>query len=466
MQLLKPVKSRHSLRGRPVTQAVDDDRHLRDGAMPMETGADAEHCGCRAHRHSRGQWAIEGDLEPGSIDWVELPPASAHAPNTTRFHRLAIFLEVSKEVDNDAARSPRLYAAPEASITEEWLRGLYLQEQTRREIRAARPRPGVDATRTAYLELLKLCLCDLAGARTLSVSRTGDTRRPNSQVNSRELDDNELSLRVMGLDWPFSGLTMIGLERLDDLQACVESVVDEGVEGDVIEAGAWRGGASILARATLDSLGADERTVWVADSFRGLPSPDPGAFPEDRHLDLSRVDFLAVPVEEVRGYFARFGCEEGVEFVEGFFDQTLPSLRGRRWSVVRIDGDTYEATWVALESLYPGLSVGGYLIVDDYGLIDECHTAVHDFRREQGILEPIEEIDFNGIRWRRERGPDSSAVSATGKARRRSTPIPTRGRSATRTHIPTERELELERELGELRQRLDALSGSGGEAPR
>ena len=56
----------------------------------------------------------------------------------------------------------------------------------------------------------------------------------------------------------------------------------------------------------------------------------------------------------MRGHFARFGLEQGVEFVEGFFDETLPTLRGRRWSVVRLDGDTYEATWVGLESLYPG----------------------------------------------------------------------------------------------------------------
>ena len=154
--------------------------------------------------------------------------------------------------------------------------------------------------RVAYLELLKLCLCDLAGARTLSVSRTGDTRRPDAPVFCRELDAEELRLRVMGGDWPFSGLTMVGLERLDDLQACVESVVADGVEGDVIEAGTWRGGASILARATLDSLGADDRTVVLADSFQGLPEPDGGTFPDDIDLDLSRVEFLSASAEEVR----------------------------------------------------------------------------------------------------------------------------------------------------------------------
>ena len=209
-------------------------------------------------------------------------------------------------------------------ITEEALRAEHLRQGADRPIEAAGVRPGAEALRTAYLDLLKLALCDLVGARTLSVSRTGDTRRSDSQVLYRELSEDELVLRVRGADWPFGGLTMLGLPRLDDLQACVESVVADGVKGDIIETGVWRGGASILARATLDSLGGEDRRVWVADSFQGLPPPDP-SFPEDRELDLSQVEFLAVPAEEVRGYFARFGLDQGVELVEGFFDETLPT---------------------------------------------------------------------------------------------------------------------------------------------
>jgi O-methyltransferase len=348
--------------------------------------------------------------------------------------------------------------------TEESLRAFHLVRGTDRKIRARRPRPGAERLRAAYLDLLKLCLCDLAGARTVSVTRTGDTRRPDTQVHTRELSDEELPLRAKGADWPYSGLTMVGLKRLDDLQACVESVVRDGVEGDVIEAGAWRGGASILARATLDSLGDDERTVWVADSFQGLPAPDPDVAPEDHELDLSRVDFLAVPAEEVREYFARFGCEHGVEMVEGFFDETLPGLRDHRWSIVRLDGDSYEATWLALESLYPGLSAGGYLIVDDYGLIDACQRAVDDYRREHEIREPIERIDWNGARWRRESEPGPIATDGPKERDRR-----TRGgrgsarasADAARAHIPTLRELALRREVRELRKRLERAEKQG-----
>jgi hypothetical protein len=155
-----------------------------------------------------------------------------------------------------------------------------------------------------------------------------------------------------------------------------------------------------------------------------------------------------------------------VEFVEGYFNETLPTLRGRPWSVVRLDGDTYEATWVGLDSLYPGLSAGGYLIIDDYGLIPECHAAVHDFRREHEITEPIEKIDFNGIRWRKESAPDPSALSGAGPPRRAPMTRSAQGENDERGHIPTERELELEREVRELRERLDAVSEAGSEGAR
>jgi O-methyltransferase len=335
-----------------------------------------------------------------------------------------------------------------AGLTPTMMSELTTNPPTAREIRAAGPGADAESLREAYLDVLKLALCDLAGARTESVGRTDDRR-----VFSRELEGEQLQLRIAGMDWPLSGLTMVGLDRLDDLQACVESVVRDGIEGDLIEAGAWRGGASILARATLDSLGADERTVWVADSFEGFPAPDEG-FPEDGELDLSAFWFLGARLEEVRGYFARFGLEDGVKFVPGFFEQTLPPLRDERWSIVRLDGDTYEATWLALESLYPGLSAGSYLIVDDYPLIEECKRAVDDFRAEHGIDEPLESVGRIGVRWRLESAPKMSAPPARPRVRREG--AARAGERPPEQRVPTARELELERELAELRDRARA----------
>jgi O-methyltransferase len=237
---------------------------------------------------------------------------------------------------------------------------------------------------------------------------------------------------------------MVGLNRLDDLQACVEAVVRDGVEGDLIEAGAWRGGASILMRATLDSLGASERTVHVADSFQG--------FGTSIELDDPNADgFFAVSADEVRANFARFGLEEGVRIVPGFFEETLAALAGERWAVVRLDADTHDATRAALDALYPGLAVGGYLIVDDYGVMEDhqCRRAVDEFRTEHGISEPLEEVDWTCVRWRRQDDAPIAAAPRPAPAR-----VPHAAARPGASRVPTGRELELEREVEALRERL------------
>ena len=312
--------------------------------------------------------------------------------------------------------------------------------------RAAGAGSDAAALRTAYLDLLKLTLCDLAGSSTTSVGAM-----PDGGVMARELHGGELRLRAAGMDWPLHGLTMVGLGRLDDLQACVETVVADGIEGDVIEAGTWRGGAAILARATLDTLG-DERTVWVADSFRGFPKgPD-----DDEELDLSAFDFLAVSLEEVRESFARLGCERGVRFVPGFFEESLAALEGGRWAIVRLDADCYEATREALRRLYPGLALGGYLIVDDYGSFEGCRRAVDEFRSEHAIAEPIEKVDSTCVRWRRESGEPAEWRATRSIA----SPHPPLARRPA--HVPTARELELAGQLADLREQLAAAQAQIG----
>ena len=268
-----------------------------------------------------------------------------------------------------------------------------------RPIRAAAPGHDRESLRRAYLELLKLALCDLVGVGTTSVQG-----KPGGGLEPRELTGDRRRERARGQDWPLHGLTMTGLARLDDLQGCVESILEGGVEGDLIEAGSWRGGSSMLMRATLDTLAANERTVYVADSFAGFPTAEqspPGEYPETLGPYLSAFEVLTAPLEEVAESFERLGLGRGVEFVPGFFEQTLPPLSGHRWSLIRLDADTYDATMLALRSLYPGLSPGGYAIIDDYGALEECRVAVQRFRSEQGIEEPLVQVDEACVRWRR-----------------------------------------------------------------
>jgi O-methyltransferase len=205
-----------------------------------------------------------------------------------------------------------------------------------------------------------------------------------------------------GRGWPQWADTMIGRRRLDNLQSCVEDVIDREIPGDLIETGVWRGGACILMRGVLRAHGVEDRRVWVADSFAGLPAPDPDRYPADRAFDLHEYPQLAVSADTVRANFARYGLlDEQVRVLEGWFRDTLPPLAGRPWAVIRLDGDLYESTIVALRALYPGLSPGGYLIVDDYWAVDACRAAVTDYRSEHGIDEEIHDIDGTGVFWQR-----------------------------------------------------------------
>jgi O-methyltransferase len=208
--------------------------------------------------------------------------------------------------------------------------------------------------------------------------------------------------REDGRDWPGEGETMVGLRRLDNVAQCIDSVLSEDVPGDLIEAGVWRGGVAIFMRGLLKARGVDDRTVFAADSFQGLPPPDEEHYPADAGDRHHLQAFLAVTLEEVQASFARYGLlDDGVRFVPGWFSESLPPLRDHRWSLVRVDADMYESTMTALRCLYPSLSPGGYLIVDDYGAIPSCRQAVDDFRSENGITEEIEEIDWTGVYWKR-----------------------------------------------------------------
>lgn len=209
-------------------------------------------------------------------------------------------------------------------------------------------------------------------------------------------------LRKEGRDWPSQAHSMVGVKRLQNLADLTRRALDAGVPGDLIETGVWRGGACILMRGLLAAYGETARRVVVADSFVGLPPPKPAEFPADEGDNHHTFRQLAVSVEEVQANFAAYGLLDGqVEFLKGWFRDTLPGQKGRPWAVVRLDGDMYESTMDGLMNLYDGLSPGGFIVIDDYGAIPACKSAVDDFRALRGIVAPIAWVDWTGIWWQK-----------------------------------------------------------------
>jgi O-methyltransferase len=209
--------------------------------------------------------------------------------------------------------------------------------------------------------------------------------------------------RTYGRDWPARAVTMIGVKRLNNIQYCVETVLHDNIPGDLVETGVWRGGASIFMRAVLKAYNDPSRLVWCADSFEGLPAPDPKKYPQDRDVTWHLSPMLAVSLEQVKENFERFGLSDSrVRFLKGWFKDTLPTAPIKSISVLRLDGDMYESTMDALNALYGKVSRGGFIIVDDYGIPeDTCRRAIQDFRHEHDIKDPIVDIDGHGAYWRK-----------------------------------------------------------------
>jgi hypothetical protein len=178
-------------------------------------------------------------------------------------------------------------------------------------------------------------------------------------------------------------------------------VVMEGIPGDMLEAGVWRGGACILLRGILAAHGITDRTVWVADSFAGLPAADAVNFPADADDQHATYDSLRVSSDEVQANFQRYGLlDRQVRFLKGWFAETLPEAPIARLAILRLDGDMYASTIQTLDALYDKVSPGGYIIVDDY-ILAGCRQAVDDFRGRRAIQGDLNDVDGAAVFWRK-----------------------------------------------------------------
>ena len=233
-----------------------------------------------------------------------------------------------------------------------------------------------------YIDLLKKCVGNFIYDDDFDLMRGRFVLDPESgKYFSHTPEQAEASVKFFGGIWPSRAHTMIGMPRLDNIQYCVEEVLRAGVPGDFIETGVWRGGATIFMRGLLKAYGVTDRLVWVADSFEGLPRGDLVRYPKESHAEFHKYGDLAVSLNEVRRNFERYGLlDDQVRFLKGWFRDTLPTAPITKLAVMRLDGDLYESTINALVNLYTKLSLGGFVIVDDYNVVESCNAAVEDFR--------------------------------------------------------------------------------------
>jgi hypothetical protein len=189
------------------------------------------------------------------------------------------------------------------------------------------------------------------------------------------------------------GMTMCSSTRLRGLYSAVQRVVSQGIPGDLVECGTARGGSAALMGLTLKRLGA-QRTLWVFDTFGGLPAPteaDP-----DFNLANRWTGSCIGTLEEVTASFERLGILAQTRFVKGLFQDTLPRAEVEKIAVLHIDGDWYESVKVCLENLYDKTVSGGVIQIDDYGFWKGACKAVEEFLAGRSIHVELKRLDYSG----------------------------------------------------------------------
>jgi O-methyltransferase len=263
--------------------------------------------------------------------------------------------------------------------------------------------------RLMYIDMVKRCVLNIpyVDVELNPIQRYGSFRKAilclfkSANIQLAHLRRGDYARRIAGHDYSDIAHCMLSLERLDNVQMCVETILRENIRGDLIETGVMRGGTVILMRAILNVYGDHDRVVWAADSFEGLPPPNPEKYSADAGAKWHLRPLTEAGLEHVKRNFERYGLlDNQVKFLPGWFRETLPKAPIKQLAVLRLDGDLYESTMDALVPLYPKLAAGGFVIIDDYNL-PMCRQAVSDYRKKAEITDDVIAIDDAGVYWRK-----------------------------------------------------------------
>lgn len=199
--------------------------------------------------------------------------------------------------------------------------------------------------------------------------------------------------------------TMTSAEAVVALADAVRHVVGSNIDGDIVECGVWRGGSMAAVARTLVALESFDRRLYLFDTFEGMPRP--GAldvnFAGETADELYRErngrgdgsDWCRASEDEVARVLAACGYDESkIRLVKGRVEDTIPAEAPERIAILRLDTDWYESTLHELEHLFPRLSRGGVVIIDDYGHWRGARQAADEFFARQSPGVYLHRVDY------------------------------------------------------------------------
>jgi hypothetical protein len=227
------------------------------------------------------------------------------------------------------------------------------------------------------------------------------------QLATRFPDSTQSQRKIIEAVTPF---TMTSPERILALCDAVEYVSQNEIVGDIVECGVWKGGSMAAAARTLKSFLANQRTLWMYDTYDGMSEPtendvDLHGHPANRMLadaDIEKSEsresiWCRCGLESVKQTLLETGYPESkLRFVKGKVEDTLPLESPEQIAILRLDTDWYESTRCELEILFPKLVPGGVLIIDDYGHWQGCRKAVDEYFAKHNVKMFLHRVDYTG----------------------------------------------------------------------
>ena len=200
--------------------------------------------------------------------------------------------------------------------------------------------------------------------------------------------------------------TMTSVRRIADTCAAVEYVVENAIPGDVVECGVWRGGSMMAIALTLQRLDERDRDLYLFDTFTGMPQPTDADIARGgwrAHDEWTQTEghqgniWAYASVEDVEHALASTGYDRAhIHLVKGLVEETVPDHAPAHISLLRLDTDWYESTKHELVHLFPRLTPGGVLILDDYGYWEGARKATDEYVHENGIRIMLHRSDVSG----------------------------------------------------------------------
>jgi O-methyltransferase len=161
----------------------------------------------------------------------------------------------------------------------------------------------------------------------------------------------------------------------------------------------------MAASEVLSGLNDNSRSIWLYDTFEGLPEPDTidtsvlnqsGIKLWSDRKKNNESNWCRVEIEDVKNNINLTSYpKEKFIFVKGKVEDTIPEKIPESISILRLDLDWYSPTIHTLKYLFPKLSKGGFLIIDDYGHWNGTKLAVDEYFEKLNFSPYLFPIDYS-----------------------------------------------------------------------